>query len=1477
MKQIFKQTAYLLVVLLYGLYACKTLPTETRVRHTHEKEDKMRPDRPDLALLQDIARTKDPALDRVPYERRIVAFEYTRKKIREKAAIANVNWTERGPNNIGGRTRALMFDPNDAANGYKKVWAGGASGGLWFNNDITSASSSWQKVNDFWSNMAISCIAYDPSNTQIFYVGTGEGFFNADAVRGAGIWKTTDGGTTWNQLASTNNANFYYVQKIVVTSAGIVLAATRADSGTMGIARSTDGGANWVSTSTANNTDLEIAANGDVYRGNTTGQVFKSTNSGSTWANVLAVAGGRVELACAPSNSSVVYAVVGDGLAAGNIAANGFQKTTDAGVTWANITIPTYRNQNCTNSATHFTRGQSWYDLILAVHPTNPNIVIAGGIDLHRTLDGGATWTPASYWTGSCYSYVHADQHAIKFHPTDFNVAIFGHDGGVSYSANVGNSGATPVFSSRNTNYNVTQFYAVGSKNTFNSGFFVAGAQDNGSLVMNGFQAKPGREATGGDGAYCFVDQDDPNLVITAYTNNVVYLSTDAGSSFAEIISDANSGEFINPSEYDSQNNVFYSYKQNSPNRMYRVRNVGTTNDVDANVSVAYTGTYVSAIKMSPNTANTLFFGTDDGTVYRVAGANAGNWVATQIGGGALAAGTVSSIDVGATDGRVLVTISNYGVNSVFETTNAAANGAAVWTNKDNATLPDMPIRWGLYNRDNFNQVLLATEAGIYSTDDLNAANPTWGPSSTGLANVRCDMLKYRAADKVVVVGTHGRGIYTTDVFVTNPYADFETDKIGACVGSATINFTDGSLRATSWAWDMDDNGTVDYTTQNPTHTYTTAGIYTARLTINGGASTKTQDIVVATAPTTPSCTPNFSLNAGNANDRGIKRVQIGSIDNTTSHNDTGGTGYFDYTCSQMTTLTAGISTDITVTLGTLNAEGFTVFIDYNNDGTFQNSERLVSSAVNTTAVKTISFTPPTTGITLNTGLRMRVFSDNVAPATHGACTPSNPRCQAEDYTVVVRLPTFIWAGTTSSAWTTATNWSGGVVPTASDDVSIPSAVPNYPLVTSTVACTKLTIQSGATLNIGDNGVINKSGSFTNNGTVRLAGTTSQSVPSFMTTFNNLTIDNAGGAYLVQNIKLSGTLTIQSGTLNLSNYNIDLGTAGTLSENRAANAYILDNTSGLNETNKGGMIRATSRTTNGTLTQIAGMGIHLSNAGTVSIDRYHYRGSGFAIGGTIRKVYEVTGTPTNATMRIEYTAGERGGMAQNTTNVKLFRYNGTTWINQGGNWTSGTPAYAEATNINAFSPWTVGNSSDPLPITLLSFVGKRQTSEEVKLTWKTLNEDNNKGFEIERSIDATNFQRIGFVEGAGKVSTIKEYNYLDKFSEGAYYRFKQIDLSGTFSYSPMVFVEGAEPEEWKIYPNPTQGEVKVTIPRKALGQGKVTLRILTLNGQALASLEATPETIAEVLTQALKRLQAGSYLIEGKSKEERWQQKIIKQ
>jgi len=1493
MKKITKQSVLLALLLALGLYSCRNLPANLSKAFL-QKEEPNKPDRPDLALLHDIKRTKDPATGTVPYERRSIASAYTLKKLSEKAAITGITWTERGPNNISGRVKSLMYDPNDSGNGYKKVWAGGADGGLWYNNDITNASMSWQKVDDFWANMAVTSIIYDPNNTQIFYVGTGEGFFNADAVRGDGFWKSINGGATWTHFPTpTTGTTFYRINKMVVANDGSVLIADR----NTGILRSTDGGATWtIVVSGIRGADLEVANNGDIYCSTgifNASTIRKSTNHGATWTtlNYGTATGtpGRIELACAPNASGTIYAVAYNIDATGNNDISFFKRSTDGGSNWTDLTQPGYitNTNTCAQSATHYTRAQAWYSTILKVHPTNAACLFAGGIDLFRSTDAldsqsgppanDVSWTPLSYWTGvTCgIPIVHADQHAMAFHPTDYNQVIFGNDGGVYYSPNAGNTGvAQPTISSRNKNFNITQFYAVATKNTQNSSFFIGGSQDNGSLVMDGFQVKPGREGTGGDGAFCFVDQDNPNVVITSYIYNSFYSSTDGGITFpTTLLNNAAGGDFINPSTYDSQANILYT--NNSASAMHRVTGVGGTPAAASVALIPVLSGSATAFKVSPYTANLLFLAGDaPGTsapprLYRIAGANTGSPKTTvdislaQFPNGA----TISSIDVGATDNQIMVTLSNYGVNSVYETTNGGTN----WTNKDNATIPDMPVRWGIYNPSNRNQVMIATETGIYSTDDFNVVSPAWGPASSNIANVRCDMIQHRAIDKTVVVGTHGRGIFTTDVWAS-PYADFDYTRTSC----NSVQFNDGSLRAgSSWAWDVDGNGTTDYTTQNPTHTYSTSGVYSVRLTVANGASsiTKTNYIsIIGTAPTTSTCV--VAANSNEANPIGIVNITLGTINNTTPINDG---GYKDYSCEQSTVLNPSTNYNLSVSAdGGGNAVGCAAYIDYNNDGDFADAgEAIGTAASNTTVLKTINFTTPASP-TKSTNLRMRIVSEfSAIPAS---CSDVNTYGQAEDYSVIF-ADALTWTGNTNTDWHNTANWNPAIIPTRLNDVTLPTGRSNYPnLVTSTPVCKNLTINNGATFTIGNSGRVIAGGDLACAGTLTYAGTTPQiALAQAANITGNLVINNSAGVTLQNALTISGTLTITSGYLDMNGYDINLGTTGTLVENRPLNRVVYDGVG-----NSYGEIIATNRTINNTNTSVAGLALFL-NRGTsgslvVDVARRHSPPTLTTGVKSIKKLYKITATSgaiTNGTVRIHYAPLEFNGLS--TTDGRLWRYTGS-WLSQttAYNANAGDPYMEVAGTVNAFSDWTLGNLSQPMPVTLLTFKGERKDMDNVKLDWVTGQELNNKGFEIERGIDAINFEKIAFVEGLGTSNSGKAYQYIDRFSEGAYYRLKQRDLAGTVSYSPMIFVEGGKGETWSIYPNPTDGEVKITIPQKALNQGDIKLRVLHITGKEIATLEATPEKIAELLSRTLAKLSVGTYLIEGQNNAERWQQKLIK-
>lgn len=736
-------------------------------------------DRPDLAMRQNFLMTMDPKTKTVPTDRLVNAFQrlksYQQGKSNQKfSAIPNIVWQERGPNNVGGRTRAIMWDPNDLTN--KKLWAAGVAGGIWYNDDVTDVNSSWQNVNDFMSNLAVNALAYDPNNTQVFYAGTGEGYFNADAVRGNGIFRSTDAGITWNLIPSTNNSTFHYVQKIVVTGNGSILAATRNG----GVQRSDDGGTTWTTVLNANSpgaassraSDLEIAENGDIYASLgifQSGTVHRSSDDGLTWVDISPETGSpeRIELSIAPSSSSatestVVYAVASNQ----NNDVEWLQKSVDGGTTWTVLAIPKYRNQSCNESEDDFARGQAWYDLTLAVHPTNPDIVFAGGINVLRSSDGGNIMAEVSYWTGennTCDEYVHADIHAIAFRPGNPNELVVASDGGISYSSDAGASD-DPTFEDRNRDYNVTQFYSVAADNTAGSDLFIAGSQDNGTQQLTTANGMSSVEIRGGDGAFCFIDQEDNNFQITSYVYNTYALHNSSGIQVATLSNDQNSGRFINPADYDNTSKTLYSAGDVSDGQteMKRISNITTEPTDQETLLLDMNGERISAVRADANVADRVFLGTSSGGIYRVSNATSATPTATDITSDITQTGYISSIDLGATDDEIVVTFSNYGVNSVWYTSNGGIN----WINKDNdGSLPDVPVRWALINPNDTKQVMLATELGVWSTSDITADNPEWEQSSINLANVRCDMLQYRSADKMVVVATHGRGLYTSDVF----------------------------------------------------------------------------------------------------------------------------------------------------------------------------------------------------------------------------------------------------------------------------------------------------------------------------------------------------------------------------------------------------------------------------------------------------------------------------------------------------------------------------------------------------------------------------------------------------------------------------------------------------------------------------------------------------------------------------------------
>ena len=815
--------------------------------------------RPDLKYYHDFIMTRDISLNEIPADRILDAIEEKNAKLNSFSFFdrqTEINWTERGPNEQGGRTRAIMLDANFANNG--KVWAAGVSGGLWYNDNINSQTNPWIKISDFWDNLEISTVASDPNDENTIYVGSGEKVGSAGI--GLGMWKTTDGGATWSQLSST--LGYRFMGDMVVRdesgTSAIYIGTGRAAhegqfDGINGLWKSTDGGSTWTEmlgeiseNSNHEVSDIELDADNRLWVGTRTntfgdggGQIFYS-DDGSTFtlsdtsSEVLAQYD-RVFIETYNGDANILYAMM-ENASTGYITA--FIKSIDRGQTWTSVTIPTDDDGDPLGDY----QGSMDYWGSLGIDPNNSDIIYAGAHTLFKSIDSGVTWTRISEWYQSQnLPYVHADQHNIIF--IDSDKILFTNDGGVYFTNDGGNT-----FSHRNTGFNTTQFYSTAIHPT--SEYILGGTQDNGTWQLTNPGIQVGTEVTGGDGGYVHIDQKDPSLQFTSYVYNRVYRSKNGGNSF-QLWYDldnngANAGYFINPSVIDDTNKAFYATW--STTQILRQKNYTILTDHDF-LDIPL-GAGASAYKVSPYTSGVLFVGTAGGRIFKITDAHTDSYSYEDI-SPSDSNGYVSSIDIGKDDNQILFTQSNYGIESVYET--VSGGGSNAWA-KVEGDLPDMPVRWGLYNRNNFNQVALATEVGVWVSDDISEGEPVWYPSNDGLANVRVDMLSMNS-NGYISAGTHGRGMFTSPGFTsTAPLnAAFSLDKTSGQF-PIDVSFLDRSTgNPTSWEWNFGDGNSSNE--QNPTHTYTSAGSYSVSLTVSDGSNsdslTKSNSIFVTSVQDT--------------------------------------------------------------------------------------------------------------------------------------------------------------------------------------------------------------------------------------------------------------------------------------------------------------------------------------------------------------------------------------------------------------------------------------------------------------------------------------------------------------------------------------------------------------------------------------------------------------------------------------------------
>ena len=667
-------------------------------------------------------------------------------------------WQPKGPTNIGGRVSDIEMPSNST----ETIYVGTASGGIFKTEDT---GSTWTPIFDDALSLSIGDMELAPSNNDIIYVGTGESNAGGGSLAydGLGIYRSENAGATWTHLGLEE-----------IGSVGKVEVAPD-DPNT-----------------------VFVAAMGDLFGDNSDRGVYRTTDGGNTWNQVLFVSDstGFVDLAMHPTNSNIIYAAAWERIRRPDRrrytgATSGIYRTTDGGDNWELLTngLPTAAND----------KGR----IGLAIAPSDPNFVYAyivneGGTltGIFRTTDGGDSWTPMTkngiseppfmWWFGKIYvhpnspnslfamslnthyieditssnswetrfSGVHVDQHAVAFHPQNPDLVVLGNDGGVYISEDRGLS------SQKLNGLPITQFYRGTIDFQFPERIY-GGAQDNSTMRTLTGNIDEYSIINGGDGFFCLVDPTDNNFIYAESQNGVFRRSVNGGDSFMWALSGAQPGRFNwnTPVVFDPNNpEILYiagSRLNKSIDRAAQWTPISPDLTDGSGGGNLVFGT-ITTISVSPIDGDVIMVGTDDGNVSITVDGGT-NWNNVSDG---LPKFWISRVHLDPTElGVAYVTISGYRYNNETAHVFKTADNGSTWI-PISGDLPNVPVNDMIVNPVN-HDLYIATDIGVFiSKND----GDSWELLGNELPNVVVTDLTYHEPTKTLLAATYGRSMYTIEV-----------------------------------------------------------------------------------------------------------------------------------------------------------------------------------------------------------------------------------------------------------------------------------------------------------------------------------------------------------------------------------------------------------------------------------------------------------------------------------------------------------------------------------------------------------------------------------------------------------------------------------------------------------------------------------------------------------------------------------------
>jgi hypothetical protein len=619
---------------------------------------------------------------------------------------------------VAGRVGAIAVDPTNR----NHVLVGSAGGGVW---ETLNGGTSWAPRTDTMPTLTVGALAFDPSAPSTVYCGTGEGNFYA--ALGAGLLRSTNGGTTWSLLTSNPFVGVGFYDLIVDPGDHTRLVAGT----TAGLYVSTTSGTSWTQARAVRTWGLAVHPNGGAgaeWLAASSDGLHRSVNGGQSWTAVtLPGAPGnwsRLDVAICRSNPAVAYAFGASGTSA-------YLYRRASGGGWQSVSPPP-----------GLSTSQAWYDWYVEAARDRDSQVYLGAIDLYRgDLAAGGSWTWTNLSSKASGDSIHPDQHALTVDPGDPNTVYAGSDGGLYRSSNRGVN-----WTALNNGLAITEIEYL-AQDYGSSRWLFGGTQDNGSVRYTGAAAWD--HAADGDGGFCAVPRSNPNTVFHTFFGMGMERSTSKG--------DFGSWAWLGPSVPNGYQALFYppvgcfeTTIAQAGQSVYISRN-GGANWAEVTLPA---GVLASALHLP--SANRVLAGATNGRLFRI------DWNGTAWGSPVELTRPRNSayisdilVDPGSAS-RIWVTSSTIGGGRVFR----SDNGGSTWTDFTTG-LPSLPVNAIEVDPGNTNRVWVAADLGVYQSLDGGAH---WAPFNQGLPNALVADLVFHPNARLLRAGTRNRGVWEVAV-----------------------------------------------------------------------------------------------------------------------------------------------------------------------------------------------------------------------------------------------------------------------------------------------------------------------------------------------------------------------------------------------------------------------------------------------------------------------------------------------------------------------------------------------------------------------------------------------------------------------------------------------------------------------------------------------------------------------------------------